>query len=132
MNCNFLNGKLINILTENASGEMYMLEADSLEELLDDWNGECAYVPSNDEAVYFAVYDGEPINPDMYTNFESLLNVLQTLYGHVKSWDKDEAWDAIHELSDMKAKYDVFDKEEREKYHACSLAIKALREVIKE
>lgn len=132
MNCNFLNGKMINILTENGSGEMYVLEADSLEELLNDWNGECVYVPSNDEIVYFAVYDGQPINPNLYTNFESLLNVLQTMYGEARSFDKKEAWDAIHELSDMRAGYSLFNKEEREKYHACSLAIKALREAIKE
>mgnify|MGYP003299088765 CR=1 FL=1 len=46
--------------------------------------------------------------------------------------DKEEVWDAIHELSDIRAQYSVFDSEERVKYHACSLAIKALRGVIGE
>jgi hypothetical protein len=48
------------------------------------------------------------------------------------NWDKEEVWDAIHELSDIRARYNLFDTEERPKYHACSLAIKALREVIDE
>lgn len=46
------------------------------------------------------------------------------------SWDKEEVWKAIHELSDIRAKYSLFDEEESGKYHACSLGIKALREVI--
>jgi len=85
MNCNFLNGKMINILTENANGEMYVLEADSLEELFADWNNECAYVPSNDEKIYFASYNGNVVNPDLYTNFENLLKHLATYGKKVKN-----------------------------------------------
>ena len=47
-------------------------------------------------------------------------------------WDKEEVWDAIHELSDIRAQHSVFDSKGRAKYHALSLAIKALREVIGE
>ena len=47
-------------------------------------------------------------------------------------WSKEEVWNAIHELSDIRAGYNLFDDEEVGKYHACSLAIKALREVIGE
>lgn len=43
-----------------------------------------------------------------------------------------EVWDAIHELSDIRARFNLFDDEEWKKYHACSLAIKALRKVIGE
>lgn len=50
----------------------------------------------------------------------------------MEDWDKEEVWDAIYELSDIRAGYSVFDKEEQKKYHACSLAIKALRELIGE
>lgn len=48
------------------------------------------------------------------------------------NWDEEEVWKAIHDLSDIRAMYNMFDEEERDKYHACSLAIKALREVIGE
>ena len=47
-------------------------------------------------------------------------------------WNKEEVWSAIHELSDIRARYNLFDDEEAGKYYACSLAIKALREVIGE
>lgn len=39
---------------------------------------------------------------------------------------------AIHELSDIRAQYSVFDPEERLKYNACSLGIDALRKAIDE
>ncbi len=47
-------------------------------------------------------------------------------------WNKEEVWNAIHELSDIRARYNLFDDGELPKYYACSLAIKALREVIGE
>ena len=51
----------------------------------------------------------------------------------VKSdWNKAEVWDAIHELSDIRAGYNMLDDEEWSKYRACSLGIKALREAIGE
>jgi hypothetical protein len=50
----------------------------------------------------------------------------------MEDWNREEAWEAIRELSDIRAKYNLFDKKQRPKYHACSLAIKALREVIGE
>jgi hypothetical protein len=59
---------------------MYVLEADSVEELLNDWNGECNAVPENDAKVYLAMCNGNVINPDMYTDFQSLLSVLRALY----------------------------------------------------
>lgn len=46
------------------------------------------------------------------------------------TWDEAEVWEAIWALSDLRAQYSLFDKKGREKYHALSLAIKALREVI--
>lgn len=50
----------------------------------------------------------------------------------MENWDKEEVWEAIHELSDIRAQYSVFDDKECEKYRACSLGIKALRELIRE
>ena len=77
--CNFLKKK-IQILTENVEGEMYMLEADDYHELRDDWEEGCNYVPSNDAKVFFASYDGKPINPYAYTDFCSLLDCLMRLH----------------------------------------------------
>lgn len=72
LECNFLN-KRICIVTKNVDGNMYVLKADDYNELINDWNGECNYVPSNDAPVYFAALDGRPINPFHYNNFESLI-----------------------------------------------------------
>lgn len=47
-------------------------------------------------------------------------------------WNHNEVWNAIHELSDIRAAYNVFDMEERKKYHALSMGIEALRMVIGE
>ena len=53
-------------------------------------------------------------------------------FQEMENWNSKEVWDAIHELSDIRAGYNLFDEEESPKYHACSLGIKALREVIGE
>jgi hypothetical protein len=50
----------------------------------------------------------------------------------METWDRDEVWDAIHEISDIRGQYNLFNKKECSKYHACCLAIQALREVIGE
>lgn len=50
----------------------------------------------------------------------------------MEDWDREEVWKAIHELSDIRGGYNLFSKKQRPKYHACSLAIRALREVIGE
>lgn len=74
--CQFLKKK-IQILTENVNGEMYMLEADDYNEIVNDWMGDCDHVPANDAKVFFASYDGQPINPYMYTDFQSLLRYIR-------------------------------------------------------
>ncbi len=65
------------IVTENADGRMYILRAKYIWDILDDWNGDCEFVPSNDARVFFAAWNGKPINPYAYTDFESLLKLLR-------------------------------------------------------
>ena len=74
--CNMLNKK-INILTKNANGELYVLETDNYNFIINDYHGDCDYVPANDARVYFASYDGVPINPYFYTDFESVLKYIR-------------------------------------------------------
>lgn len=64
------------ILTENVDGIPYLLQAKYLQDIVEDWNGECNFVPANDAKVFFAMYNGRPINPYSYTDFESLLRLL--------------------------------------------------------
>lgn len=66
------------IITENADGEMYLIESNT-KDILDDWNGYCDFVPSNDARVFFASWYGKPISPYEYTNFESFIHYLEYL-----------------------------------------------------
>ena len=76
INDQFIEGDTI-IVTENADGRMYILRAKYIQDMLDDWNGDCEFVPSNDARVFFAAWNGKPINPYAYTDFESLLELLR-------------------------------------------------------
>lgn len=67
------------IVTENTDGEMYIIQSKYIQDILDDWNGNCDFVPANDARVFFVSWNGEPISPYKYTNFESLMNYLSGL-----------------------------------------------------
>ena len=74
----FFNGNTI-IVTENVDGEIYLIESKYIQDVVDDWMGDCNFVPSNDAKVFFASWNNEPINPYKYTDFESLVRYLQSL-----------------------------------------------------
>lgn len=65
------------IVTENTDGEIYVITAKYIQDILDDWNGECDFVPANDARVFFAAWNGRPLNPYDYSDFESLLRLLR-------------------------------------------------------
>lgn len=73
------------IVTENTDGKIYMITAEYIQDILDDWNGDCNFVPTNDARVFFAAWNGEPLNPHEYTNFESLLHLLQKIQKNKRS-----------------------------------------------
>lgn len=66
------------IITENVHGEIYMIKSNTYD-ILQDWNGDCNFVPSNDARVFFASWYGKPVSPYEYTNFESLIHHLEYL-----------------------------------------------------
>ena len=78
MKSNFIKSRIF-ILTENAEGELYTIETDDYNEIVNDWNGDCKFIPANDAKVYFASYDGVPVNPYMYSDFVSLVTYLREL-----------------------------------------------------
>lgn len=67
---------------------------------------------------------------DRFQRFKQMAKNEFNLTVDRTDWNKEEVQKAIHELSDIRAKYNLFDDEEFLKYHACCLAIKALREII--
>lgn len=72
-------GNGIAIVTENIDGEIYMITAKYIQDIFDDWNGDCNFVPANDARVFFAAWNGRPLNPYCYSNFESLLQLLKVV-----------------------------------------------------
>ena len=64
------------IVTENADGHIFSIAAENLQDILDDWNGDCDFVPANEARVFFATWNGKPVSPFEYTDFESLLRLL--------------------------------------------------------
>jgi len=71
----FFKGNIV-IVTESVDGEIYCIEADEVVDLINDWNDECLVVPANDAKVFFASINGKPINPYLFTDFESLMGYL--------------------------------------------------------
>lgn len=67
------------IVTENTAGEIYLLKAKYIQDILDDWNEKYEFVPSNDARVLFASWNRKPISPYEYTDFESLIHYLRKL-----------------------------------------------------
>ena len=48
-----------------------------------------------------------------------------------ESYTNVQIWNAIHELSDIRARYDISNEKDLLKYEACSLGIQALRKMLK-
>ena len=71
----YAKGEVI-IVTETVDGAKYMISADSIREIYDDWYGDCNSVPENDAPVYFAMCDGERIDTDDST-FGDIMALLE-------------------------------------------------------
>lgn len=74
----FFNDSIV-IITENECGEIYLIESKYIQDIIDDWNGDCNFVPANDARVFFASWNNKPISPYKHENFESLVKYLQSL-----------------------------------------------------
>lgn len=64
---------ILTIVTEDNEGDVYVINASTIKEVLDDWNGERAFVPNDDARVFFVEYAGKPVSPYEYGNFGSLM-----------------------------------------------------------
>lgn len=74
----FLNN-YTTIITQNTDGQLYMIIEKYIQDIIDDWEGECNFVPENDAKVYFLSWNNNPINPHNYTDFESVINILKNI-----------------------------------------------------
>lgn len=65
------------IITENVEGNIYIIVSECFQDILDVWDAECNFVPENNARVFFAAWNGQPLNPHDYTDFESFLRMLE-------------------------------------------------------
>lgn len=68
--------KGITIVTEDADGCAYTIIARHIQDLINDWNGACNFVPCNDATVHYAVYKGEIIKLPRNCDFETMMRML--------------------------------------------------------
>ena len=68
-------------ITQNEDGELYVILADEAKEILEDWHGECNYVPANEASVYCAEVLGEVAAEALRCTFGDLMNSLTNYYG---------------------------------------------------
>lgn len=78
MKSNYI-ASVIAILTENVDGTLFLLTAESFQELYEDCKDECSFVPENDARVYFVSFNGRPVNPYKYGTFESVITMLKDM-----------------------------------------------------
>ena len=67
-------------------------------------------------------------DPNIELSLDALGYAIE--YMEAPQVDNEEIMDAICAISDMKAQYSIFEPKEADKYHACSLAIQALRTML--
>lgn len=67
---------MIALVTENVDGNLYVINANSVDEILQDYNGECNFVPENDAPVHLLIIDGHVIK-SFPKRFEDCLNYLR-------------------------------------------------------
>lgn len=68
------------IITEHEVDSSLICISCTMDELVTDWNGDCTFIPCNDARVYFASVNGNPISPYLYTDFETLFQLLVERY----------------------------------------------------
>ena len=67
------------IVTQNTDGQLYIITEKYIQDIIDDWEGKCDFVPENDARVFFFSWNNNPINPHNYTDFESVINILKNI-----------------------------------------------------
>lgn len=92
--------KRINILAENSDGEMYMIEVDDYNDIVNDFRGERSFVPSNDAKIYFASLDGKPINPYAYKDFLTLVQHIREEWAFRDDYNKAGVKSQVEQAED--------------------------------
>lgn len=86
----------IYIVTEDSFGTAYCIKANKCSDILDDMHSNREQVPKNNAKVFFAAYDGEPINPNKYTDFKSCVEYISRFMTFVPTThDSEYIWEVV-------------------------------------
>ena len=86
----------IYIVTEDSFGTAYCIEAIKCSDILDDMHSNREHVPRDNAKVFFAAYDGEPINPNKYTDFKSCVEYISRSMTFVPpTHDSEYIWEVV-------------------------------------
>ena len=83
----------IYIVTEDSFGTAYCIKANKCSDILDDMHSNREQVPRDNAKVFFAAYDGEPINPNKYTDFKSCISRFMTFVP--ATHDSEYIWEVV-------------------------------------
>lgn len=67
------------IVTENIRGDIYEIRCKYIQDLIDDWYGDCGMCPPEDNRVFFASWNSVPFNPYDCINFGCLILILEEM-----------------------------------------------------
>lgn len=86
----------IYIVTEDSFGTAYCIKANKCSDILDDMHSNREQVPKDNAKVFFAAYDGEPINPNKYTDFKSCVEYISRFMTFVPTThDSEYIWEVV-------------------------------------
>lgn len=86
----------IYIVTEDSFGTVYCIKANKCRDILDDMHSNREQVPRDNAKVFFAAYDGEPINPNKYTDFKSCVEYISRSTTFVPpTHDSEYIWEVV-------------------------------------
>ena len=86
----------IYIVTEDSFGTAYCIKANKCSDILDDMHSNREQVPRDNAKVFFAAYDGEPINPNKYTDFKSCVEYISRFMTFVPAThDSEYIWEVV-------------------------------------
>lgn len=77
MKTKFIKEKIC-IITE-VDGKLYCIKANDYNGIVNIYNGDRKNIPNDNARVYFASYNGIPLNPYMYTDFISCMQYIRKL-----------------------------------------------------
>ena len=87
---------LVYIVTEDSFGTAYCIKTNRCNDIFNDMHGKRECVPKDGAKVFFAAWNGEPINPSEYTDFKSCMEYISHSMSFSSPVDNPECvWEVV-------------------------------------